>query len=145
MKIHPEITHLQGIVSVTLKAQFVGDATDDDDRRRIAAYGDPLVNLGGQFTGLGDPAPIYATTSAEVWVGLTQGMPKRTIRFMTQLPEAAPGQLPATLGPLDVLTSDPVGGATVYVTAIQARVASAMATLRAKTPIQLTSLPDTTV
>lgn len=145
MKIHPEITHLQGIVSVSLKAQFVGDVADDDDRRRIAAYGDPLVNLGGQFTGLGDPAPIYATGAPEVWVGLTQEMPKRTVRFMSKLPDPAPGLPTPTQGPLDVITSDPVGGATVYVAAIQARIASAMTTLRGKTPVQLTFLPDTTV
>lgn len=145
MKIHPEIVHLNGVVSVVLKPQFLGDPTDADDRARIAAYGDPKVNMGGQFAGTGDPAPIYTTGAPEVWVALTTEMPSKVVRFMTRLPDAVLGQPAPAQGPLDVITTDPVAAATVYVAAIQARIASAVGALRLKSPAKLVSLPDTTV
>lgn len=145
MKIHPEVTHLNGIVSVSLKAQFLGDATDADDRARMSAYGAPLINLGGQFSGVGDPAPVYVTGAPEVWVKLDTELSGKVTRFMTRLPDAVAGQPTPVQGPLDVITPDPVAAATAYVTAIQARIASAMGVLRLKTPVKLSSLPDTTV
>lgn len=146
MRIHPELQHQDGVVSVSLKVQFVGDLTDADDRARIFAHGDPLINLGGQFSAqAGDPPPVYKTGASELWVGLTRQMPGKVIRFMRALPEPTLGQSAPGQGPLDVIAQDPVAAATIYVAAIQARIASALATLRAKTPVQLTSLPDTTV
>ena len=146
MKIHPEVKHEGGVVSVSLKVQFVGDPTDADDRARLYAYGDPLINLGGQFSAsAGSPPPVYTTGAPEVWVGLTRQMPGMVTRFMRTLPEPSPGTSSPAQGPLDVLAQDPVAAATTYVGAIQARIATALSALRALTPTQLTSLPDTTV
>ena len=140
MNIHPSVTHLNGIVTVALAAQFTGALTDADDRARISSYGDPLVNLGGSFSD-GDPTPFTLVTgSTEVWVPLTTRMQDRAIRFMTQLPAGE-----GVVGPLDVITSDPVKAAGVYVPAIQARIAGIMASLRAKTPAKLATLSDSTV
>jgi hypothetical protein len=145
MKIHPQITHLNGIVSVVFTAQFVGDPTDASDRDHITAYGDPLVNLGGSFSDGATPTPFtFSTGSPEVWTHLTTEMQGKVVRFMSQIPPAQNGQS-ALAGPLDVVTSDPVTAATLYVTAIQARIATVMGQLRLKSPAKLSSLPDSIV
>lgn len=145
MKIHPQVTHANGIVTVLITPQFIGDPTDQDDRDRITAYGDPLINMGGSFSD-GAPTPFtFATAAPEVWAKLTTEMQGKAVRFMTQLPLAVAGQPAPVAGPLDIITSDPVKAATTYVTALQARIATAMGALRLKTPAKLATLPDTTV
>jgi len=47
--------------------------------------------------------------------------------------------------PLDSITPNPVRAATIWVAAIEAAIQGAMTTLRAITPVQLTSLPDSTI
>ena len=113
---------------------------DEDDRLRISSYGDPLINLGGTFSDGTTPNPFVVTTSTpEIWVGLIAGLQNKPVRFMSQLPNGQPQ------GILDVVTSDPVKAAQVYVPAIQARISSAMTALRAKSPTKLTTLSDSTV
>lgn len=56
MLIHPVVQHLNGAVTVTLQASFVGDGTDATDKQRIGAYGDPLVNLVGTIVDTAHPA-----------------------------------------------------------------------------------------
>lgn len=146
MKIHPQVTHLNGVITVTLVPQFVQESTDADDAARISAYGEPRVNLGGSFSDGAIPTPFTFTTGhLEVWAGLMTSMPYRAARFMTQLPTPVAGEAIPVQGPLDVITNDPVKAATVYATAIQARVAAVMTALRTKTPAKLTTLSDLTV
>ena len=146
MKIHPQVTHLNGVITVTLVPQFVQEATDADDAARISAYGDPQVNLGGSFSDGATPTPFtFVTGYLEVWVGLMTGMQYRAARFMTQLPTPQAGDPIPAQGPLDVITNDPVKAATLYASSIQARILAVMTTLRAKTPAKLTTLPDLTI
>ena len=60
MKIHPVVIQQNGIVSVTMQALFVGGANDATGQQRIEAYGDPVVQLGGQFT---DPGNRFRSLS----------------------------------------------------------------------------------
>ena len=144
MLIHPLVQQLNSIVSVTLQATFMGDATDSTDKQRIAAYGDPKVNMGGVFV---DPNSTFTFSlmAAEYWKGITTELSVNTVKFMTQLPAPVAGQPTPKQGPLDCLTSDPVLAATIWTSVMQTNCAAAMANLRAKTPPQLTSLPDATV
>lgn len=137
MVIHPQVSHLNGIILVTLVAKFTGESTDETDRQRISSYGDPLINLGGTFV---DGEFTFSTGAPEVWANLTTDMHKHPVRFMTQLPEGE-----TSLGALDVLTANPVHAAETYVPTIGTRIALAMTQLRAKTPAKLVSLSDTTV
>jgi len=142
MQIHPVVTHLNSIVSITLQPSFVGDVTDASDKGRVAAYGDPQVNLAGNFL---DPVGGVFTFSFPVIdyrKGITTELANTTVRFMTQLPITTP---PAVQGPLDCITSDPVTAAGIWTTVMGSRILASLTTLRAKTPAQLTSLPDATV
>lgn len=144
MLIHPVVQQLNSIVNVTLQASFPGDPTDPTDKQRIAAYGDPKVNMGGLFT---DPSSsfTFSMLASEYWKGITTELASCPAKFMTQLPVAVTGQPAPKQGPLDCITSDPVQAATVWASQMQLICSSAMQTLRLKTPPQLTSLPDATV
>lgn len=145
MKIHPVVQHLNSVVTVTLQASFVGDSTDATDKTRIAAYGDPQVNMAGTFV---DPVGGTFTFSfpvSDYIKGVTTELASNAVRFMTQLPATVVGQAPAVQGALDCVTSDPILAATAWVSVMDTRIAAALATLRAKTPPQLTTLPDATV
>lgn len=145
MKIHPVIQHLNSIVSVTLQASFVGDPNDATDKQRISAYGDPKVNMAGTFI---DPiGGIFTFTFpvVEYYRGITTELASYPVRFMTQIPTALPGQTAPVQGPLDCITSDPVLAATAWASIMDSRITASLATLRAKTPVQLTTLPDATV
>ena len=153
MKIHPQPAQLNGIISLVLTAQFVGDSTDANDQALIQAYGDPVVDLGGSFTNGQAVGPFtFNTTAPSVPVGLTTQMQSKEIRFMTQLPQVQPGPhglrgglgAPSEARPLDIITPNPSLAATVYTASVQARIASVMAALRAKTA-PLVTLPDATV
>lgn len=144
MQVHPTVTHQNGTVSVQLSAKFVGDLTDVDDQTRIAAYGDPLINLGGTFTDPLDNTFTFNTTSSDYYVKLTTEMSSKLVRFFKALPQAATGTT-TSLAPLDVITSDPVKAATAYNTVVGNRIAAAMTILRAINPTSLTTLPDKTV
>ena len=71
MRVHPAVQHLNGAVTVTLQASFIGDVTDATDKQRIGAYGDPLVNLGGQFVGPSIPAVGTITVAGLPTLGQT--------------------------------------------------------------------------
>ena len=153
MKIHPQPSQLNGIITLVLTAQFIGDLTDANDQALIQAYGDPLVDLAGQFTNGQPVSPfVFNTTVPTLSVGLTTMMQSKTIRFMTQLP-AAPANVSRHAGvgsnpwepqPLDIITPNPSMAAGIYAAAIQARIQAVMAALRAKTA-PIVTLPDTTV
>jgi len=140
MQIHPIVQHLNSVVSVTLQAMYVGDVNDETDKARIAAYGDPKVNLAGTFV---DPVGgefTFTFPISEYSKGITTELAATPVRFMTQLPVGVGTQLPT-----DCITSDPVAAATAWVTVMESRIGIKMDLLRAKTPIQLTLLPDATV
>jgi hypothetical protein len=145
MKIHPVIQHLNSVVTVTLQASFVGDANDSTDKQRITSYGDPKVNMAGDFI---DPVGGVFTFSfpvSEYYKGVTTELSNYSVRFMTQLPAGVPGQVAPTQGPLDCITSDPILAATTWSTVMGTRIGATLTTLRAKTPATLTTLPDATV
>ena len=142
MLIHPLVQQLNSVVSVTMQASYTGDATDATDKQRIAAYGDPKINLGGSFTDPAIPAFTFNMLAGEYWKGITTEMGLHTARFMTQLPSPQHGQpMPKQL-PLDCITSDPVHAATVWAAAMQALCGTSMTALRAVVPPQLSTLPD---
>lgn len=145
MKLHPIVQHLNGIVMVTLQAQFVGDATDATDKQRISAYGDPKVNMAGTFVDPLDGTFTFQLGAPEVYKGITTELLSNNVKFMTQLPIGIPGQPTPSLGALDCITSDPTRAAGVYNTVMATRITASMTTLRAKTPTQLTTLPDATI
>lgn len=151
MLIHPVVQHLGGTVTVTLQASFVGGqtgatgATDDSDKARIAAYGDPRVNLGGTFVDPTDALFTFQMGSQENLRGVTTEMMSYPAHFMTQLPITPAGSTPSVLGPLDCITSNPVKAATAWSAVMADRIGQAMTVLRAKTPPQLSTLPDSTV
>jgi hypothetical protein len=145
MRIHAATQQLNGIVSVTMSAKFMGDSTDTTDKQRILAYGDPLVNLVGLFTDPSNTGFQFSFPATEFFVGLTTQMQGYTANFMEALPTAnIPGQPCATLGPLECITANPNEAATVWATTIQARAAAAMTTLRAL-PAQITPIADATI
>jgi hypothetical protein len=172
MQVQPSVTQVNGIVTVTMKAAFVGDPTDATDQQRITAYGDPIVNLGGLFTDPNDASFKFTFPAQQKFVGITTAMANYPVRFMTALPlvppsgtqwnpyvptnpfrtsseewgSTFPGGIPATQqGALDCVVTDPVRAATIWATAIDTQIQAAVAILRTKTPVQLTSLPNATI
>jgi len=157
MRIHPSVVHQNGIVSVTIRASFIGDSTDITDQQRIQAYGDPTVNLGGLFTDPADSTFNFTFPASELYTGVTTDMQNHTARFMKVQPQAQPTALSYTIyqpvpqfnpfgpGNLDCVISDPVRAATIWAAAIDTRIQALMVTLRAKSPAQLVTLPDATV
>jgi hypothetical protein len=145
MKVHPTITELNGITTVTMSGQFIGDSTDVSDRALITAYGDPKVNLAGLFTDPTQEQFQFQFPASEVYAGVTTTMASMPVRFMVAFPVTITyGQCTPEQGPLDCITPDPAHAATVWSEVIQTRVQQAMAALRAQVPV-LTSLPDLTV
>lgn len=140
MQIHPIVQHLNSVVSVTLQAMYVGDVNDETDKSRIAAYGDPKVNLAGAFIDPVGGVFTFTFPVSEFYKGITTELAAAPVRFMTQLPVGVGTQLPT-----DCITSDPVAAATAWVAVMDSRIEAKMVTLRAKTPAQLTTLPDSTV
>ena len=160
MRVHPQVEQHNGVVSVTMSAFFIGDAADASDQLRIQAYGDPSINMVGLFTDPNDATFEFTFAAPTLYVGITTQMQNYTARFMAApagpdvcyLPPGAvvsgPGWAPyrpRAGASLDCVVADPVRAGTLWATAIEARVNTAMAALRSETPVQLTSLPDATV
>ncbi len=165
MLISNRVTQANGIISVVLTATFVGDSTDPTDKQKIAAFGDPIINLAGRL--LTDPNNMSFTFGFQadvVNVGLTTTMQNFTARFLTGLPPKTPpppGQPvnpswqevhheeregPSTLGPLDCVVATEAAqneAATAWVAIVVARIVSAMTILRAQ--IILPTITPTTV
>jgi hypothetical protein len=148
MRLHPVVQHLNSVVTVTLQASFVGGSSaslDATDKSRIAAYGDPKVNLAGTFIDPVGGVFTFAFPVSDYNKGITTELSSSPVNFMTQLPVSVVGQPPVVQGPLDCVTSDPVAAATAWVAVMDTRITDSLAVLRAKTPAQLTTLPDATV
>ena len=148
MKIHAIVSQSNGIISVTLQALFVGDPTDQTDKQKIAAFGDPVVNIAGTFVDPNNPSFTFQFPTTELWVGITTQMSSQTARFMEALPAPVNPNQPAPIqGPMDCVTINPSEAATAWANVLMApgtgRIAQAMMQLRSNTLVP--TIPDTTV
>ena len=168
MKVSSNVTQSNGIILVVLSATFVGDPTDPSDKQKIAAFGDPLVNLAGKvLTDPNNPSFTFGFQTNELNVGLTTQMQNYTARFLTSLPSVPappPGQpvsptwfehdrdrhrrehgIPL-LGPLDCVVANEASqneAATAWVATMVSRIQATMSDLRSQ--IILPNIPATTV
>jgi len=56
MLLTPIVTQANGIISVVIQATFVGGQTDASDKQKIAAFGDPVVQIAGNFVDPNNPS-----------------------------------------------------------------------------------------
>jgi hypothetical protein len=148
MQVKAIVAQANGIVSVTLQALFVGDPTDASDKAKIAAFGDPQVNIAGNFTDPNNPSFTFAFPLTELWVGVTTQMSSYTARFMEALPGPQNPNQPAPVqGPLDCVTINPSEAAQAWANILMmpgtGRIAQAMMQLRSN--ILVPPIPPTTV
>lgn len=145
MQINPIVTQANGVISIRLQAQFIGDVTDSEDKANIAAYGDPQISLVGNGTFNGtvpgsSPPAVFSFTfpSSEYYVGITTQMSTKTVRFMQSLPpppvnERVPGYCQGYhggQGPLDCLTPYPAAALESWWVAMQNSINTALTALR---------------
>lgn len=148
MKINAVVSQSNGIISITLQALFVGDQTDSTDKAKIAAFGDPVVNIAGNFVDPNNPSFTFAFPTTELWVGVTTQMSSYTARFMEALPGPGNPNQPAPIqGPLDCVTINPSEAATAWANILMmpgsGRIAQAMMQLRSMMTVP--AIPSTTV
>ena len=148
MKVHAVVGQSNGVISVTLQALFVGDPTDASDKQKIAAFGDPVVNIAGNFADPSNPSFTFQFPTTELWVGVTTQMSSQTARFMEALPSQQNPNQPAPIqGPLDCVTVNPSEAAQAWANILMAagtgRIAQAMMQLRSQMIVP--TIPDTTV
>ena len=135
MKINAVVSQSNGIISVTLQALFVGDPTDATDKAKIAAFGDPVVQIAGNFSDPNNPTFTFQFPTTELWVGITTQLSSYTARFMESLPGPQNPNQPAPIqGPLDCVTINPSEAATAWANILMmpgtGRIAQAMMQLR---------------
>lgn len=165
MQIHNKVTSANGIISVVLQARFIGDPSDPSDKQKIAALGDPQVNLAGKnLQDPNNPSFTFSFGTTEQTVGVTTEMQNWTARFLTELPPLPPpppvGQQPtwfpehhhhhpgrrSVLGPLDCVVATEVQqneAAVAWVTIMVQRITAAMAILRGQALVP--AIPDSNV
>jgi hypothetical protein len=144
MKLHPQVTQANGIISVKLIASFVGDPTDTVDKANIAAFGDPNVNLAGTFADPLNPAFTFLFPATDIFVGITTQMQSQTARFMLALPSPQNPNQPAPIqGPLDCVTVNPSEAAEAWYTVMTQRIQQQMNILRQK--VLVPTLTDATI
>ena len=116
MLLTPIVTQANGIISVVIQATFNGAPTDASDKAKIAAFGDPVVNIAGNFVDPNNPSFIFAFPTTELYVGITTQLSSYTARFMEALPGPQNPNQPAPIqGPLDCITINPSEAATAWV------------------------------
>jgi hypothetical protein len=148
MKLTAIVSQANGIVSVTIQPTFVGDPTDAADKAKIAAFGDPVVNIAGNFSDPNNPSFTFQFPLTELWVGVTTQLSSNTARFMEALPSQVNPNQPAPIqGPLDCITTNPSEAAQAWANVLMApvsgRVAQAMMQLRNN--MLVPTIPSTTV
>lgn len=168
MRIQNSVTPSNGVILVTLSASFVGDPTDPTDQQKIAAFGDPKVNLAGRtLVDPNNPSFQFGFQTDQFIVGLTTQMQNFQARFLTGLPPvpALPFGQPSPptwfehnrerehrehgipiLRPLDCVVATQQAqneAATAWVTIMIGRIQSAMTILRGE--IVIPSIPPTTI
>ena len=135
MQIKAIVSQANGIISVTLQALFIGGPTDQSDKALIAAFGDPVVNIAGNFVDPNNPSFVFAFPLTELWVGITTQMSSYTAQFMEALPGPQNPNQPAPVqGPLDCITVNPSEAATAWANILMmpgsGRIAQSMQQLR---------------
>jgi hypothetical protein len=134
MLIHTIIGQNQGIISVTVQCSFNGQPSpqqDAIDKSKISAFGDPPINIAGNFTDPNNNQFTFQFPTTELWVGVTTQLSSQTARFYVALPATTvPGQCPPVQGPLDCITPNPSEAADAWVDVIQSRISQAMLALR---------------
>lgn len=149
MQINPILTQANGVISIVLQPAFVGSPSDASDKAKIAAFGDPVVNIAGSFVDPNNPSFTFAFPTTEMWVGITQQLSSQTVRFMEALPSNVNPNQPAPVqGPLDCITVNPSEAAQAwyYVMAQSgpnSRIGQAMAQLRSNMIVP--TLPSSTI
>jgi hypothetical protein len=148
MKITTVITQANGIISVVLQPSFVGDITDPTDKALIAAFGDPQVNIAGNFTDPSDTTFTFLFPTTEAYVGITTQLSSQTVRFMLALPTGPPNQAAPVQGPFDCITPNPSRAASVWQSVMaglggSSRIGQAMAALRSQSLVP--SIPPITI
>jgi hypothetical protein len=148
MKLNAIVSQSNGIISVTIQALFVGDQTDATDKAKIAAFGDPQVQIAGSFSDPSNPSFTFQFPTTELWVGITTQLSSYTARFMEALPGPQNPNQPAPIqGPLDCVTINPseaaVAWANILMTPGTGRIAQAMMALRSQ--MLVPTIPATTV
>ena len=148
MKVHAIVTQANGIISIQLQCLFVGDPTDTSDKQKIAAFGDPQINIAGNFNDPNNPSFTFAFPLTEQWVGITTQLSSFIVRFMEALPGPQNPNIPAPIqGPLDCVTNNPSEAcqawANIMMTAGTGRIAQAMAILLSQ--VVVPTISDTTV
>src|SRR5271155_460151 len=115
MLLTPIVTQANGIISVVIQATFSGAPTDASDKAKIAAFGDPQVNIAGNFVDPNNPSFVFAFPTTELYVGITTQLSSYTARFMEALPGPQNPNQPAPIqGPLDCVTINPSEAATAW-------------------------------
>jgi hypothetical protein len=146
MLVHTVIGQNSGIISVVIQAIFNSQPSaqqDSIDKAKIGAFGDPKVNIAGNFTDPNNNQFVFQFPTTELYVGITTELSSQTARFYTALPNAPAGQAPPTQGPLDCITPNPSEAAQAWVSVITSRISQAMAALRLQ--MLLPVIPDTIV
>jgi hypothetical protein len=148
MRLNAIVSQANGIISVTIQALFVGDPTDATDKAKIAAFGDPVVQIAGNFSDPSNPSFTFQFPLTELWVGITTQLSSQTARFMEALPSPQNPNQPAPIqGPLDCVTQNPSEAATAWANILMmpgtGRIAQAMMELRSM--MLVPTIPSTTV
>src|SRR5271155_4658535 len=148
MKINAVVSQSNGIISVTIQALFVGDPTDITDKQKIAAFGDPVVQIAGNFVDPNNPSFTFAFPTTELWVGITTQLSSYTARFMEALPGPVNPNQPAPIqGPLDCVTINPSEAAQAWANILMmpgtGRIAQAMMQLRSN--MLVPTIPPTNI
>lgn len=148
MKIHTVTTQANGIISVVLQPSFVGDMTDPNDKVLIAAFGDPQVNVAGNFIDPSDSTFTFQFPTTEMYVGVTTQLSSQVVQFTLALPSGPPNQPAPVQGPLMCITPNPSRAAQVWQNVLaglgsNSRIGQAMQALRSKTVVP--TIPDVTI
>ena len=148
MKLTAIVSQSNGIISVTIQPTFVGDPTDATDKAKIAAFGDPVVQIAGNFVDPNNPSFTFQFPLSELWVGITTQLSSQTARFMEALPSQVNPNQPAPIqGPLDCITTNPSEAAQAWANVLMApgtgRIAQSMMQLRSQ--MLVPTIPPTTV
>src|SRR5208337_1428567 len=159
------VTPSNGVILVQLQALFVGDPTDASDKQKIAAFGDPLVNLAGRtLVDPNNPSFNFGFQTDQLNVGITTQMLNYTARFLTGLPPTPPppqGCAPnpawfpcdhpeergkSLLQPLDCVVATEAAqneAAQAWVNIMVSRIQASMSILRSQ--VIVPTIPNTTV
>jgi hypothetical protein len=166
MLVKNTITPSNGVIIVQMQALFVGDPTDASDKQKIAAFGDPLVNMAGRtLVDPNNPSFTFGFQTDQLNVGITTQMQNYTARFLTGLPPVPPPpqggcepnptwfpcdrdipQGKSTLRPLDCIVANEAAqneAAQAWVNIMVSRISASMAILRSQ--VIVPTIPNSTV